>query len=130
MRPAIIPLLLLTLISAASAQRSAPASRTELDSITMRGEALAGYDVAAWHASDAVMALNPTTQSTQFYVARQTPSGWEVAFGHLTEERDTFMIAYLATQGKDSATFNVRKLDPVREETGWYLAAVKAPGPR
>lgn len=34
-------------------------SREDLDAISARGREIAGYDAAAWHATDAVQALGP-----------------------------------------------------------------------
>jgi hypothetical protein len=39
--------------------RKEPPTQKELAAITERGRDLAGYDVAAWHASDAIQAKNP-----------------------------------------------------------------------
>ena len=39
--------------------RKEPPTKEELAAITERGRNLAGYDAAAWHASDAVQAKDP-----------------------------------------------------------------------
>jgi hypothetical protein len=44
------------LASVAIAQRSSPPAKAELAQITERGRQLAQYDVAAWYATDAVVA--------------------------------------------------------------------------
>jgi len=51
---------------------NAPPSEAELTDITARGRALAEYDAAAWHATDAVVPLNPTEGTVERYVARKT----------------------------------------------------------
>src|SRR5215470_18399509 len=56
-------------------------SREELDAITERGRALAAYDQAAWHSTDAVLALKPRGGAVTHYIPRRTPTGWVVAFG-------------------------------------------------
>src|SRR5258707_12538702 len=46
--------------------RKGPPSKAELEAITRRGRDLAGYDAAAWHASDAVMARKPKPGSVGY----------------------------------------------------------------
>jgi hypothetical protein len=101
-------------------------SADELAAITARGRILAEYDVAAWHASDAVVELKPDKTVSPFYIARQTANGWEVAFGRLSESRDRFLIVYQAFQGATPVEFTVKKPDPPVEDHGFYLAAAKA----
>lgn len=43
---------------------------TLLRAIEARGRALAAYDQAAWHATDAVLALEPTQGLVTHYIAR------------------------------------------------------------
>ncbi|MFI5456914.1 MAG: hypothetical protein ACHRXM_15825 [Isosphaerales bacterium] len=45
-------------------------SKDELAAITQRGRDLAGYDAAAWHASDAVQAKEPKQGSVVRYVGK------------------------------------------------------------
>lgn len=95
--------------------------------VTARGRALYEYDQAAWHATDAVQVMHPPDQSVGRYLALKSDKGWTVVFGHLSDQRDRFLIGYEATQ---SAThlqeFTVKKLDPPKEDTTFYLAAAKA----
>jgi hypothetical protein len=76
-----------------------PPTKEVLAAITDRGRDLAGYDAAAWHASDAVQAKQPKAGSVVRYIARKTKKGWIVAFGRLDEKQGKFLIAYEATQG-------------------------------
>jgi hypothetical protein len=108
------------------AQRSSPPSKTELAEITGRGRQLAEYDGAAWHATDAVLAMKPAEGSVARYIARKTDGGWVVAFGRLNEKRDRFLIVYEANQGAGPKEFNVKKYDTLKEDTGFYLSAAKA----
>jgi hypothetical protein len=94
--------------------------------ITARGRALYEYDQAAWHATDAVQAINPSTQALGRYIARKSDTGWKVAFGRLNDTRDKFIVAYEATQGATLREFTVKKFDPPQEDTSVYLAAAKA----
>jgi hypothetical protein len=94
--------------------------------VTARGRALYEYDQAAWHATDAVQATNPSTQALGRYIARKSDAGWKVAFGRLNNTHDKFMVAYEATQGASLQDFTVKKLDPPQEDTSFYLAAAEA----
>ncbi len=113
------------LFMAAAANASRKPSAAELASISERGHLLAEYDTAAWQATDAVMAAHPKADSSGRYVARKTEAGWVVDFGRLSEAGDKFLVAYEATQTGSPARFEVRGFDPVREDTGWNLAAAK-----
>ncbi len=108
------------------AQRTAPASKTELVEITERGRMLYAYDVAAWHSTDAVIALSPLEGSFVRYIAQKTASGWNVAYGKLNEKRDKFLIAYEAVQGATPKEFKVKKFDTPKEDTGFFLFAARA----
>ena len=124
--PVLLILAVLLSTSVILAQRSSPPSKTELAEITERGRQLAEYDGAAWHATDAVLAMKPTEGSVARYLARKTDSGWVVAFGRLNEKRDRFLIVYDANQGAGPKEFNVKKYDTPKEDTGFYLSAAKA----
>jgi hypothetical protein len=127
MRKIIISTLLALLsVSTVLAQRNSPPSKTELAEITERGRQLAAYDVAAWHATDAVQALNPAEGSVARYLARRTDNGWTVVFGRFNEKRDKFLIAYEAMQAASPVEFTVKQYDPPKEDAGFYLSAAKA----
>lgn len=99
-------------------------STAELAAISERGRALAEYDAAAWHATDAVLATHPKDESPGRYIAHKTQSGWIVDFGRLNANGDRFLVAHEATQAGDQYT--VRSFDPAREDVGWNLAAASA----
>jgi hypothetical protein len=94
--------------------------------VTARGRALFEYDQAAWHATDAVRATNPPTESLGRYIARKSDVGWSVAFGRLNETGDKFLVVYEAAQGATLQEFTVKKLDPPLEDTSFYLMAARA----
>lgn len=108
------------------AQRTEPASKTELVEITERGRMLFDYDVAAWHSTDAVMELSPPKGSFVRYIAQKNGSNWTVAYGKLNEKRDKFLIAYEAVQGATPQEFKVKKFDVPKEDTGFYLFAAQS----
>ena len=103
-----------------------PPSKAELAAITQRGRDLAGYDDAAWHASDAVQAKNPKEGSVAGYLARKADKGWVVAFGRLDQDKAKYLIAYKATQGKNPDEFDVKAFDPPKTDTGFFRSAAKA----
>lgn len=114
--------------SIAHAQPERPTD-SQLADITARGRALAGYDFAAWHGTDAVAALKPADGTITRYVARETPKGWVVAFGRLTAARDSFLIAYEAVRTSKTGEFEgftvVSHAPPV-VDADYYLRATRA----
>jgi hypothetical protein len=121
-------LLLVCTASVALAQVEGPTD-SQLADITARGRALAAYDFAAWHGTDAVTALKPIPGTVTRYIARETPKGWAVAFGRLTASRDTFLIAYEAvrtsTIGEFEGFTGVSHATPVAD-TGYFVRAARA----
>jgi hypothetical protein len=107
-------------------ERKEPPTKQELAAITERGRNLAGYDAAAWHASDALQAKDPKPGRVVRYIAHKTDRGWTVAFGRLDPARDRFLIAYEAVQGKDPNHFDVTEIDPPREDTGFFRSSARA----
>ena len=66
--------------------------RSELDAISARGRLLAEYDQAAWHGTDAVLALKPVDSLVRGYLARRRADGlWEVVFGKQGSRSSTTM---------------------------------------
>jgi len=94
--------------------------------VTARGRALYEYDQASWHASDALQATNPPKGSIGRYIAHKSDAGWTVAFGHLSDQRDKFLMGYEATQGATLQQFTVKKFDPPQEDASFYLVAGRA----
>jgi hypothetical protein len=101
-------------------------SIAELAAITARGRMLEEYDVASWHATDAVQDLTPEKGSTRYYIAKMAKSGWVVVFGRLNDAHDKFLAVYEATQGTRPEFFTTKKYDPPLESNGFYLSAAKA----
>ena len=118
--------LVLLLASIPFAGKKKPESDPIMPDVTARGRALYEYDQAAWHATDALKAADPTKQSLGRYIARKSDAGWTVAFGHLNDQRDGFLVAYEATQGATAQEFTVKKFEPPRTDTSFYLAAARA----
>ena len=74
--------------------RKQPASQSELDQIAVRGRALAAYDQAVWHGSDAVQAAHPNEGEVEMFLARPSEKGWIAGFGHLNAAKDEFLLTY------------------------------------
>jgi hypothetical protein len=127
-RIALVAVLVISCLSLAEKKtRAGPLpSTSELAAITARGRMLEEYDVAAWHATDAVEELKPDKSVAPLYIARKIDNGWEVAFGRPNEEQDAFLIVYQASPGATPTEFTVKKADPPIEDHGFYLAAAKA----
>lgn len=130
--PALLPARFLLLVAVAvlvvptiAPGADAP-SRAELDAITERGQALAAYDQAAWHSTDAVLALKPRDGAVTHYIPRQTPTGWVVAFGHLAEAGDAFIIEYEAKSRTAGGPFIAGAVQPPRRDIDYFLRAVRA----
>jgi len=105
--------------------RGAP-TEAELAAITERGRALAEYDQAAWHATDAVQTANPKTVDGQVYIGKKTNGKWTIAFGVLSADNSKFLIEYEAVQLAQQKEFAVKKNDPARGDEGFYLFAARA----
>jgi hypothetical protein len=108
------------------AQQVDPPSDAELAAISARGRALAGYDAAAWHATDAVEPLNPPKEAVQLYVARKTENGWVVMWGRFNELKTKFLIAYEAREGASPTEYKVIQHKPAIEDGDVYYRAAKA----
>jgi len=116
----------LLLSSVAVAQRTKPPEPAELEAITARGRILAEYDVAAWHSTDAVVALSPPKGSFEGFIARKSASGWTVVYGRLNESGDKYLIAYEAVQQSTPSDFKVTTFAKPKEDTTYFLKAARA----
>jgi len=102
------------------------ATEAQLTATAERGRALAEYDQAAWHATDAVQTANPKTTDGQVYIAKKAGGKWTVAFGVLTADKSKFQVEYEAQQLAQPKEFAVKNNDPPREDEGFYLFAARA----
>lgn len=96
---------------AGAAQAAGVPNDSVLAAITARGRLLAAYDRAAWHATDALMALHPDLHTANTMLAVRQPDGhWVVHFARLTPARDTLLDIYVATEATRPDTFVARRL--------------------
>jgi hypothetical protein len=112
--------------SIVAGQSEPPSLSDKLAAVTARGRMLAEYDFAAWHSTDALQATKPPEGLFNGYVARKTDKGWIVAYGKLSENRDHYLIAYELAQGSAPDQFEVKKMDPPREDSGFFWKAALA----
>jgi len=117
-------LLLLTIGSLA--QRTTPGSEAELAAISERGRSLYAYDEAAWHSTDAVLELKPTEGSFETYIGQKKGDKWIVVYGKLNATRDSYLIAYEATQGRSLSEFTVERFEKPKVDKAFYLSAAFA----
>ena len=110
----------------ALSQTEKASTAEELKEIAARGQALAEYDQAAWHASDAVEALHPAPETELRYVARKTSAGWIVEWGYFDKAHSRFLIIYEAKQGANLTEFTVAKNDPPLEDADFDFHAASA----
>lgn len=124
-----ISLLLVALFGTAesvSAQEKDLPKDKDLAEISARGRILAEYDTAAWHSSDAVQAMSPQAGSVARYVAKKTSNGWVVAYGRFNEKHDKFLIVFEAVQGTTPQSFNVKKHESPKEDSGFFFLGALA----
>jgi hypothetical protein len=101
----------MSVVGARRAGAQGSPSQQELDEISARGRALAGYQKAAWAASMQLMATNPDPWKVQRYVAYHADSGWVVAFGRTSADRDTFYVSHIGIP----AAVNGQRVDSLFE---------------
>ena len=126
LKPFLLAVVIVACLLPASAKKKEQFPDPAWAGITARGRMLAEYDVAARHATDAVMALNPVKGNATGYIARKTDAGWVVAFGRFNDARDKFLVVYLATQGVPPHEFKAVQNMPPREDGGFFYLAAKA----
>ena len=123
---AICVLAAVVFVPVVTGQSIAKPSAEELAAISERGRMLEEYDQAAWHATDMVQTANPKTVDGKHYLARKENGRWTVVFGALNGDKSKFLISYEAQQLANPKDFAVRKDDPAKEDTGFYLFAARA----
>jgi len=97
----------------------------ELEQTTQRGRALYEYDQAAWHSSDALEAIHADQSQLGKFIAQKTEKGWQVAFGHLNQKRDAFLIGCIASQAA-GIHYDVKCFSTPEKDTAFFLHAALA----
>lgn len=125
----LFPVMSTAIARGASAQNVA--TQQQLDEISARGRALAGYQRAAWTASLQLLTTNPDPWQVQRYVAYHADSGWVVAFGRLNTERDTFYVSHIAIPAavngqRVDSTFEFQTFGEPGPDTDYLVRAARA----
>ena len=125
----VCPVISMAIARPAASQKAA--SQQQLDEISARGRALAGYQRAAWTASMQLLATNPDPWQVQRYVAYHADSGWVVAFGRLNAERDTFYVSHIGIPAsvngqRVDSTFEFQKFAEPGPDTDFLVRAARA----
>ena len=100
--------------------------RVYVAGVTERGRALYEYDQAAWHGTDAFLALHPDHNGLTNYVCSKTASGWVVSFGGWNTTRDKLLIVYEAVETSEAGKFAAHAIDPPREASEDVAAKERA----
>lgn len=104
-----------------------PPTPDSLAGITQRGRMLASYDSAAWLATDAVVARQPSPGEFRGYLAFKRDGEWVVTFGRMSDDGRTYLIAYEARRNSPGMrSFDVTHHVPPRAETGELAQAARA----
>ncbi len=125
----IAPLIFLNLVVPGSGQTRHVEDRDlnpYLAGVTERGRDLYAYDEAAWHGTDAFLALHPDTHGLTHYICMKTPTGWEVVFPRWNDTHDRLLVAYDAKGTGGHENYTAEKLDPTREGPDGLVAKERA----
>jgi len=99
----------------APAGTTKPPSATELNKITERGKDLYEYDKACSQATDALLAAVKNSAGFKLFVAFPEHDIWHVAFGTMSDDGESFLIAYEVTlkpkTPADVKSYDIFKLD-------------------
>jgi hypothetical protein len=118
--------LFLLALSTGLAGRQARPSDAELAALSERGRALADYDQAVWHATDALEMADPMTAQGQKPIASKQGDRWTVVFGSLNPDQTKFLVSYEAVARGRREGFAVTRDEPPKEDSRFYLLAALA----
>lgn len=94
-------LLLVALLAAAGARAQTEPDSAAIAEVNRLGHLLHAYDQAAWHGTDAVMALARNeggryVATVRGYAVEPDGEGWRVSFGRLTPDSSAALVSYEA----------------------------------
>jgi len=99
----------------APAQGKKAELKSYLDEVTERGRNLYAYDQAAWHGTDAFLALHPNTEGLARYVCVKTATGWMVVFPKWNVAHDHLIAVYVARETDQPGIFKATANETSRE---------------
>ncbi|CAN5434285.1 hypothetical protein BH11CYA1_BH11CYA1_36430 [soil metagenome] len=102
-----------------------PPSASQLAHITERGKDLYEYDKACAKATDALLAAVKNAASFKLFVAYPEHEVWHVAFGSLSEDNESFLIAYEVTL-KPNTEPEVKSYDIFKLDKGEFFKRAQA----
>jgi len=120
-------LISLTALPCVTSAQVQAAPDTALSEITARGRTIAAYDQAAWHATDALMALRPDpAAATTMLALPQADGRWRVVFGMLDTTKDTLFAVYEALPTAAPDSFIAHRNRPAQALTGTEVIEARA----
>jgi hypothetical protein len=95
------------------------------------GHLLFAYDQAAWHGTDAATTMleqdaDSLNVRVAGYVVERLPEGWRIAFGTVSADSSSFLVAYEAVLDSTYAVVDTAAHYPSRPEQGFLLTAMRA----
>jgi hypothetical protein len=102
-----------------------------LEEIDRLGDLLFRYDQAAWHGTDAAMPMlerdaDSLHVRTAGYIVERLPMGWRIAFGRVSADSSSFLVAYEASLDSAYTIVDTAAHYPMRREQGFLLSAMLA----
>lgn len=115
MKTILVLILLVFLPGTMLAQLPSPPSDSVLAAISERGRQLAAYDRAAWHGTDALIALGHDLREINVMLARPQEDGaWIVHFGRLSADQDSLYQLYEAVGSQADSSYTAQVVTPSR----------------
>ena len=102
-----------------------PPSTLVLSQITKRGKDLYEYDKACSQATDALLAQVKSAASFKLFVAYPEHDLWHVAFGSMSDDGESFLVAYEATL-KPNKPVEIKSYDIFKLDKGEFLKRAQA----
>ncbi|MBP9093174.1 hypothetical protein KBI23_19280 [bacterium] len=102
-----------------------PPSTLALSQITKRGKDLYGYDKACSVATDALLVQVKNAASFKLFVAFPEHDLWHVAFGSMSDDGESFLIAYEATL-KPNKPVEIKSYDIFKLDKGEFFKRAQA----
>lgn len=94
--------------------------------VIQRGQLMYEYDQAAWHGTDAFLALNPDYTGLTNYICKKEDSGWTVLFGRWNQDHSKFLIVYQASEINHTGKYTAKKYDLPKEAPDEVAAMERA----
>ena len=120
-----IILLVLLVFSLSCSDKFEP-SETDLESISQRGKQLYYYDMACRLATDYLLSKPVDKSLADKFIAQQKDSSWFVGFGHISDDKNRFLVAYEVEFDSEMKIKQFREFKPLKEDTLFYFKAARS----